>query len=78
MKTYLTIMKDVLGAIITGGSKPDLSLKDWKFILECLVALDNISKEMDTINSEHFKYKCELNFEVLEDVTGHEILKGGE
>lgn len=78
MKTYLTIMKDVLGAIINGGSKPELSPKDWKFILAALIALDNISKEMNTINPEYFKYQCERNFEAMEDVTGYNIISKEE
>ena len=73
MKTYLTIMKEQLARKITKEEKPDLSLKDWKFILESLVTLDNIFRSMDTINAEVFKDKCVLNFEVLEDVTGHKM-----
>lgn len=74
MKTYLTIMKEELAKEIIENKKPELSMVDWKFILECLVTLDNISKSMDTVNAELFKYRCELNFEVLEDVTGHFII----
>ena len=74
MKTYITIMKEALAKEITNDKKPDLSIKDWKFILESLVTLENICNAMDTINAEHFKEQCELNFEVLGDVTGHEIL----
>ena len=75
MKTYITIMKEALAKdIVKENKKPDLSIKDWKFILECLVTLDNIYRAMDTTNAEAFKTKCEVNFEVLGDVTGHEIL----
>ena len=75
MKTYIAIMKEALKkTIIDEKRKPDLSMTDWKFVLESLVALDNICNDMDEINAERFKYKCEINFEVLEDVTGHEIL----
>ena len=74
-KTYITIMKEALKKrIVDEDRKPDLSMKDWKFILECLVTLDNIYEAMDDINAEHFKEKCVINFEVLGDVTGHEIL----
>lgn len=72
---YLTIMrKELAKEIVKENKKPDLSMKDWKFILECLVALENIYDDMDDINAEHFKEKCVMNFEVLGDVTGHEIL----
>lgn len=75
MKNYITIMKEALAKdIVKENIKPDLSMKDWKFILECLVALENIYKDMDDINAEHFKDKCVMNFDVLGDVTGHEIL----
>lgn len=73
MKTYLTIMKEQIAKVIMADKKPDLSLKDWKFILESLVTLENIFNDMDTINAEHFKDKCEINFEVLEDITGHKL-----
>lgn len=75
MKNYITIMKEALAKdIVKENIKPDLSMKDWKFILECLVTLENIYEDMDDINAEHFKEKCAINFEVLGDVTGHEIL----
>ena len=75
MKNYITIMKEALAKdIVKENKKPDLSMKDWKFILECLVTLENINEAMNDINAEHFKDKCVMNFEVLEDVTGHEIL----
>lgn len=74
-KSYLQIMKETLkSTIVDKDNKPDLSMKDWKFILECLVTLENICEAMDDINAEHFKEKCEMNFEVLGDVTGYEIL----
>lgn len=78
MKTYLTIMKDVLAKVITKDKKPDLSIKDWEFILAALVTLENISKDMDTINAEHFKDKCAINFEVMEDITGYNIISKEE
>ena len=75
MKNYITIMKEALAQnIVKENKKPDLSIKDWKFILECLVTLENIYEAMDDVNAEHFKEKCVMNFEVLGDVTGHEIL----
>lgn len=75
MKNYIKIMKEALAKdIVKENKKPDLSMKDWKFILECLVTLENINEAMNDINAEHFKDKCVMNFEVLEDITGHEIL----
>lgn len=75
MKNYITIMKEALAKdIVKENKKPDLSINDWKFVLECLVTLENIYNDMDDINSEHFKDKCVMNFEVLGDITGHEIL----
>lgn len=74
MKSYLLIMKDALASSIKNEKKPDLSMNDWKFVLECLVTLNNIARRMDDINPERFKDNCELEFEVLEDITGHEIL----
>ena len=68
-------MKEALkSAIVDKEKKPDLSIKDWKFVLECLVTLENISKWMDDVNAERFKERCETEFEVLEGITGHEIL----
>ena len=78
MKTYLTIMKEQLAKVITSDKKPDLSLKDWKFILECLVTLNNILKDLDYINAERVKEKIVMEFEVLEDITGHKIFEGEE
>lgn len=74
MKTYITIMKEQLAKRIVDDIKPDLSMKDWRFILESLETLENILEAMDTINAEHFKEQCELNFEILGKETGHEIL----
>lgn len=74
MKSYLLIMKDALASSIKNEKKPDLSMKDWKFVLECLVTLNNIARRMDDINPERFKDNCVLEFEALEDMTGHEIL----
>ena len=74
-KSYLQIMKEALkSTIVDKEKKPDLSMKDWKFVLECLVTLNNIAIRMDDINPERFKDNCVLEFEVLEDITGHEIL----
>ena len=74
-KSYLQIMKEALkSTIVDKEKKPDLSMKDWKFILECLVTLNNISKRIDDINPERFKDNCELEFEVLEDITGYKII----
>lgn len=73
-KNYLQIMKEALkSTIVDKEEKPDLSMKDWKFVLECLVTLNNIYKRMDDINPERFKDNCVLEFEVLEDLTGHKI-----
>lgn len=72
---YITIMRKAIAKdIVKENKKPDLSMKDWQFILECLVTLENIYDAMDDINAEHFKEMCVMNFEVLGDVTGHEIL----
>lgn len=74
-KSYLQIMKEALkSTIVDKEKKPDLSMKDWKFVLECLVTLENIAKDMNDINAERVKDKCVMEFEVLEDITGHEIL----
>lgn len=78
MKNYLTIMKEQLAKVILKDKKPDLSIKDWKFVLECLVALENIYNDLDNINAEYFKDKCVMNFEVLEDITGHKIFEEEE
>lgn len=74
MKTYITIMKEQLAREIVDDKKPDLSLKDWRFILESLETLEQILDSMDTINAEEFKHQCVLHFEKLGKVTGHEIL----
>ena len=74
-KSYLQIMKEALkSTIVDKEKKPDLSMKDWKFVLECLVTLENISKDLNDINPERVKDRIVMEFEVLEDVTGHEIL----
>lgn len=76
-KSYLQIMKEALkSTIVDKEKKPDLSMKDWKFVLECLVTLNNISRRIDDINPERFKDNCELEFEVLEDITGYKIIGG--
>ena len=54
MKNYLTIMKEQLAKVILKDKKPELSIKDWKFVLECLVALENIYNDLDNINAEYF------------------------
>lgn len=78
-KSYLQIMKEALkSTIVDKEKKPDLSMKDWKFVLECLVTLNNISKRIDDINPERFKDNCELEFEVLEDITGYKITGGNK
>lgn len=74
MKTYITIMKEQLAKRIVDDIKPDLSMKDWRFILESLETLENILEAMDTVNAEYFKEQCVLNFEILGKVTEHEIL----
>ena len=78
MKIYLTIMREQLAKIIYADKKPDLSLKDWKFILACLVTLENISKDLNCINAERVKDKIGLEFEVLEDITGYRFLDDSE
>lgn len=78
MITYLTIMRNVLKAIIKGGSTPSLSRKDWECIIEALSTLDKISKAMNTVNAEYFKDCCVTYFETLEDVTGHDIISKEE
>ena len=74
-KSYLDIMEEQIGKrIIKEERKPDLSMNDWDFILRCLSTLNIISKYMNDINAERFKDRTEQAFEVLEDITGHEIL----
>ena len=71
---YLEIMKKALKTtIVDKEEKPDLSIKDWNFVLECMVTLNNIFNRMDDINPERFKDNCVLEFEVLGDITGHNM-----
>lgn len=75
-KSYLQIMKEALkSTIVDKEKKPDLSMRDWKFVLECLVTLENITKDLNNINAERVKDKIVMEFEVLEDITGYEILR---
>lgn len=38
------------------------------------MTLGNISKDLNDINPERVKDRIVMEFEVLEDITGHEIL----
>ena len=79
MKNYLAIMREQTAkAVYAYDKKPDLSLKDWKFVIACLVTLENIAKDLDDINAEHVKDKIGLEIEVLEDITGYKILEDSE
>lgn len=78
-KSYLQIMKEALkSTIVDKEKKPDLSMKDWKFILECLVALENISKDLNNVNAERVKDKIVMEFEVLQDMTGYNFIEEDE
>ena len=71
-------MREQIAKIVYADKKPDLSFKDWKFVLACLVTLENISKDLNNINAERIKDRIVLEFEVLEDVTGYKFLEDSE
>ena len=68
---YVKIMATAINAKLKKGEKPDLSIKDWKFIydaLECLIDIYNTSEEFP----EYFQ------MEVLDMIENLDIRRGGD